>query len=1296
MDDYIRIAEFQTYAPGAIGNAIQPLHTRQVVIPDHDLIVNGQLQPSAIGWNDTLANVSWAYLEGTGGYYFPDGGATLHALRETRTDNWKSVNNGQSDTNYSDSYVTMWYDHGANPADAAYEYVLLPNKSSAETAAYADNADITVLANSAQVQAVKERKLGIVAANFWEDETRTVDIITSNKKSSVMVKRTGSDIDVSVSDPTQSNEGTVEIELNVGADEVLSSDPGVTVTQLVPSIKLSVNVDKAAGKSFHVKLRSHETALGSSGQVVIEAERYQSQTALGDYQWSETYDESASGNVAMLSGPVEGTAQVWNTTSRLNYPVQFDSAGTYYVWLRGAGPDPVSDSVYIGLNGTVTTSGNFAIVPNDGVYGWRSVKGDYATRTTIVIPSAGLYTVNLFIREPGAAIDKLLLTKDAGYTPTGVGPATSPILPEAIADTSANRIGQPIDIAFVDREPWRDALNEVSVDGTPLSGSQYTVSAGRVRIASAAFPSAKTYAIVLRATGYPDVTVSQPVTAASPIAPPALQAQTTDNLSGGSIAIKFIDQPDWRQAITNISLDGRRLLNSEYAMTPGKLTIAAGVLTGEAPYEIRIKATGYDDATISQSMRYPFVEKSGRIVLEAERYHSKQARLGQDWVLDTDFAGYTGTGTMLAAPDIGNFYDAQYSTFSPQLNYAVDFPQAGTYYIWSRSYNVDSNADSIHIGLNGRQQTSGQYLFTGGTGAYTWRSGNATNVRRTLEVPAAGINTVNVWFREDGVRLDKFILTRDASYTPSGEGPSEMEFAPVLHADAADNLVGEPVELTFAADASWQAAISGVTVDDIPLSSGQYTVTNGQLAIAANAFDGPGARVYAIGVQAEGYVEATVAQTLREPYGIQDGLVVIEAERAHNNVPSGDYKWEQDDYGSYSGSGAMLANPTTGAAQVWNTASRLDYQVNFDETGTYYVWIRGAGINTNSDSLYVGLDGAVPASGNFAVGSNNGAYEWWKLKGDYVTRTTLTIANTGVHTINLFIREPGMRVDKLILTQNASYAPTGAGPAETEPVPIKYPPLLQSDRSYNVIGYPIEIGFADRADWRTAITEVKLDGTTVDPSKYVISGERLTLSASVFEAGGAGTYTIAIIADGYPDATVSQVIRNPYTVQDGLAVMEAERYHDQVVKGTYSWIEDQSGSGYSGSGVMLAAPTTGSAQVWNTTSHLDYLIDFDSAGTYYVWVRGAGTNGNSDSLYVGLDGTIASSGNTAIIPDNGTYNWRNLQGDYVSRMTLTVDSAGLHTLNLFIREPGAHIDKILLTQNASYTPTGLGPDETES
>ncbi len=47
--------------------------------------------------------------------------------------------------------------------------------------------------------------------------------------------------------------------------------------------------------------------------------------------------------------------------------------------------------------------------------------------------------------------------------------------------------------------------------------------------------------------------------------------------------------------------------------------------------------------------------------------------------------------------------------------------------------------------------------------------------------------------------------------------------------------------------------------------------------------------------------------------------------------------------------------------------------------------------------------------------------------------------------------------------------------------------------------------------------------------------------------------------------------------------------------------------------------------------------------------------------------------------------------DNVYRITLNIASAGIHTIHVWMREDGFAMDKLVLAQSASYTPSGTGP-----
>ncbi len=63
---------------------------------------------------------------------------------------------------------------------------------------------------------------------------------------------------------------------------------------------------------------------------------------------------------------------------------------------------------------------------------------------------------------------------------------------------------------------------------------------------------------------------------------------------------------------------------------------------------------------------------------------------------------------------------------------------------------------------------------------------------------------------------------------------------PALSADSSDNEVGQATDITFTDDVDWRAAITGITVDGNALVDTQYTVTEGNINIAAEVFTAAG------------------------------------------------------------------------------------------------------------------------------------------------------------------------------------------------------------------------------------------------------------------------------------------------------------------------------------------------------------------------------------------------------------------------------------------------------------------------
>lgn len=199
------------------------------------------------------------------------------------------------------------------------------------------------------------------------------------------------------------------------------------------------------------------------------------------------------------------------------------------------------------------------------------------------------------------------------------------------------------------------------------------------------------------------------------------------------------------------------------------------------------------------------------------------------------------------------------------------------------------------------------------------------------------------------------------------------------------------------------------------------------------------------------------------------GLLAIEAEHFHTNTPiaANGTSWELTTLNpGFSAEGAMEAVPNVNLnVNVDTTISpRLDYNLNFAVTGTYYVWVRAladsAPGSSQSDSVNVGIDGVLPDSSAKITGFPPGGYVWSRTT-VASTPATIIVSSAGPHAVNVWMREDGFIFDKLLLTTNNAYIPTGFGPAETTATDR---PVL----TYNLAGNSLQISWTGEGALQSA------------------------------------------------------------------------------------------------------------------------------------------------------------------------------------------------------------------------------------
>lgn len=128
-------------------------------------------------------NPKWAHIEGTGGYFFPNGGNLKY----------RKITNNKA-------FFEIWLTHGNSPKAESYAYAVLPLMTAYETAQYSESPKFEILSNTGDIQSVYHKELGISGYVFWK--ACEFDGITTSTPVVIMKKETEAGIKIVFSDPT--------------------------------------------------------------------------------------------------------------------------------------------------------------------------------------------------------------------------------------------------------------------------------------------------------------------------------------------------------------------------------------------------------------------------------------------------------------------------------------------------------------------------------------------------------------------------------------------------------------------------------------------------------------------------------------------------------------------------------------------------------------------------------------------------------------------------------------------------------------------------------------------------------------------------------------------------------------------------------------------------------------------------------------------------------------------------------------------------------------------------------------
>ncbi|RAU93301.1 polysaccharide lyase family 8 super-sandwich domain-containing protein [Paenibacillus sp. YN15] len=1096
---------------------------------DNALTVDGVEKSSALDWEESMSGIGWAHLAGNAagadvGYYFP-GGADIAGLRESRTANWNSINNYYNDSavypayfeDHTRQYLSLRFDHGTAPSDAFYSYVLLPNKTALEVGSYAAAPDITILENSREAQAVRENNLKLTGINFWQDAVKTVDGVTSNKKASVMIRSGDNGVEVSVADPTMDNTGTIRLELEMDLGPLAYLDSGIVVSSAGGKTVLTVNVNGTGGKTL--KARFNKPGTPSSGPAAPTGLTGRDNTpssitlawnaVAGATEYRLYRAEAVGGPFVSLTGLEPGETAFTDTglQSGVNYfykaaalnaaGISEDSA-VLSAWTVTGPPSGIAVDNHSGTSITLS----WPSVPGaTGYLVYRSTAKSGPFTTLTANPVAGLsYTdstalggINYYYRvaavneggvsEPSAAVTSLFEIPayliDENFDGMALG----------------NLNGQ---------NGWVGDNGGVAANLVAVQLKSGSTEDKSVKLTTQASGGKSEVYKLFSAPAGSIVTVEDTVIADDNYWKNALIVADS-SLTSSNIAAHVVMENGKMWGYNGGTKTD--ILPSITARTPYRLK--AVINTSTRKFDVYVN----DELRASQwSYRYSGVTKADKFSV------SNSGNLNSSMSFDDVKISY-----LPQAP--GNVTANTLSSSSIALSWSAA-PGAAEYRVY-RSASPEAGYQLVSgAGLAGLS-----YTDTGLSGGKTY-SYKVVAVHGQAVSPESAIASA----------------TTAAPATPLFEVPAYL-----INEDFNGMTLG-----SLNGQDGWVADNGGEAANLIAVQLKDGSSVDKSVKLTTK-YNGGKSETYKIFNAPQGAILTAEVTAVADDTYWKNALVVADSSLASNSNAV-HVVMEKGKIWGYNGGTKtdILASITSGTpyrlkAVINTSTKKFDVYVNDELLGSQWSY-RYSGI-TKLDKFYVSNSGNANSSMSFddvrisympqapgnvtasALSASNVGLSWSAAPGaaeyrvyrsaspeaGYQLVSGAGLADPGFADANL---SPGTTYYYKVAAvhQQAVSAASATVSAATYAAAAGEPPVLLADTTQNDTAHPIEITFADNADWRSAITAVQIGDETVSGSVYAVLPGVIRINPGVLAPGA---HLITVKAAGYSDSFVVQTIAEP-------------------------------------------------------------------------------------------------------------------------------------------------------------------------
>jgi hypothetical protein len=167
------------------------------------VIAAGESESETLPPGKTSFNgLRWLYHDSVGYIFFTP--QVVCVKQGIQSGSWREINEGGSAVRLQQPVFSVWIEHGSQPADGGYAYLVVPNTSLTDFKKRVAKKELVIVRNDTAVQAVSSGTRKLDALVFYKPAVVVLPDglqLQADKPAMVLVQRTNGDYCITVSDP---------------------------------------------------------------------------------------------------------------------------------------------------------------------------------------------------------------------------------------------------------------------------------------------------------------------------------------------------------------------------------------------------------------------------------------------------------------------------------------------------------------------------------------------------------------------------------------------------------------------------------------------------------------------------------------------------------------------------------------------------------------------------------------------------------------------------------------------------------------------------------------------------------------------------------------------------------------------------------------------------------------------------------------------------------------------------------------------------------------------------------------